>query len=98
MVVATSATLRGDELKRAWAQFLGRVGWEFFVTLTFDPNRVPDVDRALAVSEARWWCGDVARLTRTPVGWIIAAERGHGGRWHAHVLLVGLPEHGLGPA
>jgi hypothetical protein len=95
---ASHAGLRGDELKRASADFLGRIPWEVFVTLTFDPQRVFDVDRELAMKKARWWCGEVSRLVREPVAWVIAAKRGHGGRWHAHVLLAGLPSMGMGRA
>jgi hypothetical protein len=96
--IASHAGLRGDALKQAWADFLGRIPWEVFVTLTFDPKRVFDVDRELAMKEARWWCGEVSRLVRKPVAWVIAPERGHGGRWHAHVLLAGLPSMGIGRA
>jgi hypothetical protein len=93
---ASHATLRGNALRQGWVELLGRIRWEWFVTLTFDPKRVWDVDRELVVKEARWWCGQVARLVRRPVAWVIAPERGHGGRWHAHVLLVGLPDAGIG--
>src|SRR5215813_6980314 len=91
-VVATRAAFAGEALIQAWAEFLGRIPWQLFVTLTFDPKRVWDIDRQLALRETRWWCGEVARLTRRPVAWVIGPERGHGGRWHTHVLLVGLPE------
>jgi len=97
-VVAERAVIRGAELHDAWSRFFGRIPWELHVTLTLDSKRTGDVDRALVVKEARWWCGQVARLARRPLAWLIAPERGPGGQWHAHVLLVGLSPMGLGPA
>lgn len=96
-VSATQCRVRGDALPRAWADFLGRVPWQLFVTLTFDPKRWPSVDQRLTRKEAMWWCQQVGRLLRRPVAWLVAAEQGRGGRWHAHVLLVGIGD-GLGKA
>jgi hypothetical protein len=74
----------------AWSAFLGRFNWEIFVTLTFDPRRVFPVGRELADREAFHFCKEVARLTRRPIGWAYVVERGKGGCWHAHVILIGL--------
>src|SRR5262249_52989821 len=81
--------LRGQELAQAWGQFLGRIPWQSFVSLTFDPKRRFPVDRDLASREACRWCDLVAYATRRPIGWAVAAERGRGGLWHAHALLAG---------
>lgn len=94
-LIAAQARLHGRALSEAWGTFLGRVPWQLFVTLTFDPIQWPSVDKQLAMKEAIWWCQQTSRLVRRPLAWALAAERGRGGRWHAHVLLVGLPD-GLG--
>jgi hypothetical protein len=65
------------------------VRWRLFVTLTFDPRRVYPVRRETADREAFWWCGQMSRLLRRPLGWLYAAEQGRCGQWHAHVLIVG---------
>lgn len=91
--------VRGEELSAAWGQWLAPVAWQLMVTLTFDPKRVFPVNAALANREAFWWCGQVGRLLRRPVGWLYAVERGRAGAWHAHGLLVGVPgELGKAPA
>lgn len=88
---------RGRELSQAWATWLAYVGWQYFVTLTFDPKLVFPVNGALASQEAFWWCGQVGRLLRRPVGWLYAVESRRGGAHHAHVLIVGVVGE-LGPA
>jgi hypothetical protein len=77
-------------LRVAWVDFLGRVPWDLFVTLTFDPKRVFPVPCTRAGREAFEWCGMIACALRHPIGWLIALERGFSGQWHAHVLLVGV--------
>jgi hypothetical protein len=80
-----------DRIAPTWAEFLGRIPWEWFVTLTFDPNRLPSVSCDYASREAFWWCGLVGHVYRKPIGWVYAVERQRNGRHHAHALLVGLP-------
>jgi len=75
-------------LRAAWVDFLGRVPWEMFVTLTFDPNRVYPVGRIRAGREAFKWCGHVAWTLRQQIVWLIALEQGRSGQWHAHALLA----------
>jgi hypothetical protein len=58
---------RRDELVLAWSQWLERVPWELFVTLTFDPKRVFPVDRNMPSREAFWWCCETSRIHRTPI-------------------------------
>jgi hypothetical protein len=82
---------RGGMLHAAWGQFLGRVPWEKFVTLTFDPSRRHGLGRRLAEAEALRWCTFLGWISRRPVGWMYAAEVGAGGMWHVHGLVVGLP-------
>lgn len=86
---STRNRAKARRLGEAWSQYVGRVPWEWFVTLTFDPSVVFAVNARLADREAFWWCGTVARLQRRPVAWLYAPERGRSGRWHVHVLLVG---------
>jgi hypothetical protein len=83
----------GAELQQAWDEFLGGLPWDWFVTLTFDPNRVYPVGQERAAREAVKWCETVAASLRRPVGWLVAVERSRSGQWHAHVLLIGT----LGP-
>lgn len=78
----------GTELQQRWAEFLGRLPWEWFVTLTFDPKRVFPVGRTVASREAFWWCGLASHVLRKQLGWAYAVERGYGGAWHAHVLVL----------
>jgi hypothetical protein len=96
-IQATQGRVSGERLDRAWGEFLGRVPWQLFVTLTFNPRRWPSVDQRLAAKEGIWWCQQAARLVRQPVAWLVATERHRDGRWHVHVLLAGLPD-GLGCA
>ncbi len=90
--------LRGEELKAAWSAFLGRVPWEWFVTLTFDPKVRFAVSRELASREAFRWLNDVARAWRKPIAWAYSTERGKSGRWHAHVLVAGAGRTSFGGA
>jgi len=83
--------VRGPMLLMAWVEFLGRVPWKLFVTLTFDPKRIFPVSCRRVEKEALAWCGHVGWATRQPVAWLIAPERGGSGLWHAHVLLAGVP-------
>jgi hypothetical protein len=83
--------LQRDPVRSAWAEFLGRVPWDLFLTLTFDPGRVYPVDRDRADREAFEWCTQTARIYRKPLGWVYAPERGRSGLWHVHVLIVGGP-------
>ncbi len=80
------------ELSIAWASLFGGVNWRWFVTLTFDPKRVYPVSEERASREAFRWCCDTASMLRRPLGWLYATERGQGGQWHAHVLIVGCCE------
>ncbi len=86
--VATQARPSRTRLREAWASLLGRFPWEWFVTLTIDPKRVFPVSCAVVEREATEWCHQVARMLRLPVGWVCALERGRGGGWHAHVLMI----------
>jgi hypothetical protein len=78
------------ELRESWGDFLGRVPWQYFVTLTFDPKRHYPVDQQRASRESFWWCRQLGGLYRRPVAWVYVTERGRAGLWHAHVLLTGL--------
>lgn len=82
--------LRRRALQRAWADFLGRFPWQWFVTLTFDPRRSFPVGHRHADREAFWWCGQVEHVLRRPVAWVYAPERGATGTWHVHALLLGI--------
>jgi hypothetical protein len=77
-------------LRVAWMEFVGRIPWTLFVTLTFDPRRVYPVDRVRAENEALRWCSLIGWAHRRRVAWLIATERGRSGQWHAHVLLTGV--------
>ena len=79
-------------LQLAWVDFLSRVPWDIFVTLTFDQKRVFPVTCARAGNDAFRWCGYVAWALRRPIAWLIAPERAASGQWHAHALLVGVPQ------
>ena len=76
-------------LHAAWGTYLGRLGWEWFVTLTFDEKH-RSINKRLADREAFWWVTQLGRLFRKPVGWLYAVEQGSSGRVHVHVLVVGV--------
>src|SRR4051812_24847445 len=86
----TSLPINGAVLALAWAEYFGRIPWQFMVTLTFDPKRVYPVGQQRAQKEAERWCQDVERALRSRVGWLLATERGRSGQWHAHVLMTGV--------
>lgn len=77
------------DLQRAWGEWLGRVPWNVMVTGTFDEKRVRRPSQRLADKEAFWWCGLLGKLSRRSVTWIYVTERGAGGSWHMHALVVG---------
>src|SRR5687768_4128915 len=85
-----SYVLKGRrELPYAWAQLMGRIPWQWLVTLTFDPKRVFPISQDYAQREAVGWCHIVQYTYRRRAGWFVATERHRSGRYHAHVLLVG---------
>jgi len=75
----------------AWATWLGRVPWELFITLTFDPKRVLPVGQDKASREAVRWCNDTSRMYRKTLGWVVAPERRRSRQWHGHALMIGVP-------
>jgi excisionase family DNA binding protein len=81
--------LRGGKLENAWSEFLGRIPWQFFATLTFDPARRESVGAELASKEAFGWLCLVAYLCRRPIAWAYAVECSRNGFWHAHALIEG---------
>lgn len=83
--------LEAKALQNAWADWLGRVDWQLFITLTFDPKRVFPVDEDRASREAFWWCNQSSHIYRRPLGWVYAPERDRSGQWHVHVLMIGVP-------
>ena len=88
-VVSVAQTrLTGSDLREGWVTLVGRFPWEWFVTLTVDPKRVFPVSRAVVEREAVWWCNFVAKILRRPVGWVCATERGRGGQWHSHAVML----------
>ncbi len=78
-------------LRSAWGDFLGRYNWEFMTTLTFDPKRRSNVDARAALRGAVQWCQSLTRQLGEEAGWVATAEFSPGERWHAHVLLIGVP-------
>lgn len=80
----------GSDLSRVWADYLGRLRWEWFVSLTFDPKRVFPVSRELGSREAFWWCGTLGHIYRRPAAWVYVVERSPSGAWHAHALIIGI--------
>ncbi len=83
--------LRRGAVHNAWAQWLGHLSWELFITLTFDPKKVFPVGQDRASREAVRWCNDTSRAYRRPLGWVVAPERGTSGQWHGHALMIGVP-------
>ena len=86
--MATETHLSDADLINGWATWLGHFPWQWFITLTFDPKRVYPVSQSVAEREASRWCELVGRTVRLQVGWVCATERGRGGQWHAHVVML----------
>ncbi len=96
-ITAASARAKGQRVHKAWGHVLGRLPWEWFVTLTFRQRGGFGLDRRTALRRGRNWCQrDLEGLLRKPIGWVIAAERGRGGGWHCHALLLGLDARKIG--
>jgi hypothetical protein len=81
--------VNGPELRLAWAEFLGRIPWDMFTTLTFDSKRVFPVGRELADREVFWWLSVAGHIFRRPIGWVYVVERHASGLWHGHALVSG---------
>jgi hypothetical protein len=81
--------VRGTLLTRAWGDWLGRVPWQDFITLTFDPKKVFPVGRDRASSEAFRWLSHAEYAERRPLAWAYSTERGRSGHWHVHALVAG---------
>lgn len=77
-----------EELHQAWASFFGRVPWDVFASLTFDPKRVFPVPQGKASREAFDWCSRLGRSVRRSVAWAYVTERGASGLWHVHALVT----------
>jgi hypothetical protein len=75
----------------AWAGFLGRVDWQWFVTLTFRGNPHPES----ALKKVKVWCSKLSqhlfgrRWYRRSRGvrWVCAVERTRQGIVHCHLLV-----------
>lgn len=85
-----SVRLGKEALHRGWAQLVGCIPWEVWITLTFDPERWPRRDRRLAEEETQWLLRYTERVFRRPIGWALAAERDRTGAWHSHALIAGV--------
>lgn len=81
--------MNARRVRLGWGRYLAGFEWQMMATLTFDPRRAKRQSEARASREAFWWCGQVGRLNRRPVGWAYAVEGGGGGWLHAHALLIG---------
>lgn len=75
-------------LPREFGEFIaGLAPWDWWVTLTFRNEVVPDQ----GVAKIREYLGDVQRNTGKPLGWVLAEEFGGlGGRFHCHLLITGV--------
>ncbi len=70
-------------LRRAWAEFLGRLNWSHFATLTSRFEATPDH----LLRECPVYVRRLERMTQGPAYWFAAVEGGAAGRSHLHVLL-----------
>jgi hypothetical protein len=77
--------LRGGDLERAWGEFLGRLPWQYFVTLTFRN----EVNLDLASKEAYRWLCLVGYLCRRPIVWAYAIEISRNQMPHVHAVIEG---------
>jgi hypothetical protein len=75
------------ELTEAYAEWLARYEWDWFVTLKFNGN--PSRHRADKLFRA--WVSEIELSNQHPIRWARVAERGaFGDHLHFHVLVGGL--------
>lgn len=86
------ARINAPRVRAGWATWLAELDWHTFSTLTFDPRKSPDTSDQTANLETFWWCCQVGKLQRRPVGWAYTIEGGGGGYVHAHALIAGCSE------
>ena len=86
-IAHATGPLSGRVLTAAWSEFLGRLQWDFLLTLTF---RRPNVDRRRAERDARLFCQWAEQAATKPVGFAYAIEVGRRGRLHCHLLVIGI--------
>ena len=59
--------------------------WDWFVTLTFDPDLVDSFDYGLAVAKLSKWLNNLRRLS-PDIGYVMVPEKHKSGRYHFHGL------------
>jgi hypothetical protein len=71
---------------------LRKLYWQFFVTLTFQSDRLwPETRRCLMFSWLRGVAGSIPRTHFRRLLWVSRFERGRGLRGHFHLCIGGIP-------
>ena len=92
---AQRSRLTDNTIAIAWGEWLGLLPWEFFLTLTFDPDRLLSRGWEYSSREVFRFLQVAAYLCRRPLAWAYALERGSNGFYHAHAVLIGAGEPNL---
>lgn len=66
--------------------------WEYFVTLTFDPNKVDSFDYEIVTSKLSKWLNNLKGRKYPNMKYVIVPELHKSGRWHFHGLFIGIDE------
>lgn len=72
--------------RQAAGDWLGKVAWDCFATLTFSH----DLSLTLADYQIKRWIRKIEQRAQQKIKWFYALERGGGGLLHFHVLLSGV--------
>ena len=80
--------INARRVRKGWSEYLELFDWEQFITLTTDPSKFRGSSNDALSREVHRFCGELARLSRFPVGWAYAVEGGGGRSLHAHVLTM----------
>jgi len=64
--------------------------WEYFLTLTFNPEKVDSLDYAECVKHMSQWIKDFKRRHAPDFKYVFVPEQHKSGRWHFHALCANI--------
>ncbi len=62
--------------------------WDYFITLTFSPDKVDRYDFSACMSKARKWCNNQRTRYASDLQYLLVPEQHKDGAWHIHGLLA----------
>lgn len=64
--------------------------WDWFFTLTFNPDMVDSFDYDLVLAKVRVWFNNVRRSYAADLKYLVVPEQHKSGRWHFHALVANI--------